>query len=154
MSSSQWSFPRTSYFHLQLWTPTWLTLLSFASYSTVTLTLLHPSCLPSNYLSVSSAYLDIYPLQYSWASPVVQLVENPPVMQETWVWSLGWEDSLGEWKGYSFQYSGLENSIDCIVHGVAKSQKQLSDFHFHYLDIELWIYPIYGVHILTLLTGI
>ena len=53
MSSSQWSFPRTSYFHLQLWTPTWLTLLSFASYSTVTLTLLHPSGLPSNYLSVS-----------------------------------------------------------------------------------------------------
>ena len=26
-----------------------------------------------------------YPLQYSWASPVAQLVENPPVMLETWV---------------------------------------------------------------------
>ena len=35
-----------------------------------------------------------YPLQFSWASLVVQLVKNPPAMQETWVWSLGWEDSL------------------------------------------------------------
>ena len=38
---------------------------------------------------------------------------------------------FGEGKGYPLQYSGLENSIDCIVHGVAKSQTQLSDFHFH-----------------------
>ena len=30
-----------------------------------------------------------YPLQYSWASLVAQLVKNPPAMQETWVWSLG-----------------------------------------------------------------
>ena len=36
-----------------------------------------------------------------------------------------------EGKGYPLQYSGLENSMDCIVHGVAKSQTQLSDFHFH-----------------------
>ena len=39
--------------------------------------------------------------------------------------------SPGEGKGYTLQYSGLENSIDCIVHGVAKSQTLLSDFHFH-----------------------
>ena len=32
-----------------------------------------------------------YPLQYSWASLVAQLVKNLPAMQETWVWSLGWE---------------------------------------------------------------
>ena len=31
------------------------------------------------------------------------------------------------------QYSGLENSMDCIVHGVAKSWTRLSDFHFHHL---------------------
>ena len=37
-----------------------------------------------------------YPLQYSWASLVAQLVKNPPVMRETWVRSLGWEDSLEE----------------------------------------------------------
>ena len=35
-----------------------------------------------------------YPLQYSWASLVAQLVKNPPAMQETWVRSLGWKDSL------------------------------------------------------------
>ena len=31
--------------------------------------------------------------------------------------------SPGEWKGYPLQYSGLENSMDCIVYGVAKSQR-------------------------------
>ena len=39
--------------------------------------------------------------------------------------------SSGEGKGYTLQYSGLENSMDCIVHGVAKSRTQLSNFHFH-----------------------
>ena len=42
--------------------------------------------------------------------------------------------SPGEGKGYPLQYSGLENSMDCVVHGVAKSPRQLSDidFHFHF----------------------
>jgi len=35
-----------------------------------------------------------YPLQYSWASLVAQLVKNLPAMQKTWVQSLGWEDPL------------------------------------------------------------
>ena len=35
-----------------------------------------------------------YPLQYSWASLVAQLVKNPPAMWETWVQSLSWEDPL------------------------------------------------------------
>ena len=53
-------------------------------------------------------------------------------MQETW-----FDPWLGKipWRfleGYPLQYSGLENSTDCIVHGVAKSQKQLNDFHFHF----------------------
>ena len=39
--------------------------------------------------------------------------------------------SLGEGKGYPLQYSGLENSMDGIVHGVTKSWTRLSDFHFH-----------------------
>ena len=38
--------------------------------------------------------------------------------------------SLGEGKAYPLQYSGLENSMDCIVHGVTRSWKQLSDFTF------------------------
>ena len=40
--------------------------------------------------------------------------------------------SPGEGKGYPLQYAGLENSMDCIVYGVAKSQTRMSDFHFHY----------------------
>ena len=44
------------------------------------------------------------PFQYSWASLVTQIVKNPPVMQDTWLQSLGWEDPL--------QYSGLQNSMD------------------------------------------
>ena len=38
--------------------------------------------------------------------------------------------SPGEGKGYPIQYSGLENSMDCRVHWVSKSQTQLNDFHF------------------------
>jgi len=49
---------------------------------------------------------------------------------ETRVGSLGREDP---WEGssYSLQYSDLENPMECIVHGVAKSWTRLSDFHFH-----------------------
>ena len=36
----------------------------------------------------------------------------------------------GEGKGYPLQYSGLEDSMDCTVHGFAKSRTQLSEFHF------------------------
>ena len=39
--------------------------------------------------------------------------------------------SSGEGKGYPLQYSGLENSMDYIVHAVAKSWILLSNFHFH-----------------------
>ena len=35
-----------------------------------------------------------YPLQYSWASLVAQLVKNPPTMLETWAWCLCWKDLL------------------------------------------------------------
>ena len=71
---------------------------------------------------------------YLWASLVAQLIKNLPAMQESWVRSLGWEDSPGEGKGYPLQYSGLENSIDCMVHGAAESDttEQLS-LHFNHL---------------------
>ena len=63
---------------------------------------------------------------------MAQLMKNPPAIRETWVQSLGWEDPLGKGKAtHSLQYSGLENSVDCIVHGVAESRARLSDFHFH-----------------------
>ena len=38
--------------------------------------------------------------------------------------------SSGEGKGYPLQYSGLENSMGCIVRGVAKNWTRLNDFHF------------------------
>ena len=41
--------------------------------------------------------------------------------------------SPGEGKGHTLQYSGLENSMDCIVSGVTKSWTPLSSFHFHFL---------------------
>ena len=44
----------------------------------------------------------------------------------------GWGRSPGEGIGYPLQYSGLQNSMDCIVHGVVKSQTQLNDFRFHF----------------------
>ena len=48
------------------------------------------------------------------------LVKNLPAMQETWVPSLGWEDPLEKGKATHSSYSGLENSMDCIDHGVAR----------------------------------
>ena len=44
--------------------------------------------------------------------------------------------SPGEGKGDPLQYSGLENSMDCIVHGVEKSQTRLSDFHLNIIIFE------------------
>ena len=41
-----------------------------------------------------------------------------------------------EGNDYPLQYSGLENSMDCIVHWVKKSRTQLSDFHFLSLAIK------------------
>ena len=62
---------------------------------------------------------------------MAQLVKKPPAMQ-TWVQSLGWEDPLEKGKGYPLQYSGLENSVDCIVHGVTKTWTPPNDFYFHF----------------------
>ena len=41
-----------------------------------------------------------------------------------------------EGEGYPLQYSGLENSMDCIVHWVVKSRTLLSDFYFHFLVFQ------------------
>ena len=49
---------------------------------------------------------------------------------------LGLGRSPGEGKGYPLQCSGLENSMNCIVHGDTKSQTQLSDFHFACLSFS------------------
>ena len=57
-----------------------------------------------------------YPLRYSWAFLVAQLVNNLPTMQETWVQSLGCEDPL-------VKATATHSSILAwTVHGVTKSQ--------------------------------
>ena len=43
----------------------------------------------------------------------------------------------GEGKGYLLQYPGLENSMDCTVHGIAKSRTRLSDFYFTSLELSI-----------------
>ena len=55
--------------------------------------------------------------------------------------------SAGEGMDYPLQYSGLENSTDCVVHGVTKSQTLLNGFHhvcsiYHRLDIMVSIFYI------------
>ena len=62
-------------------------------------------------------------------SLVAQMVKNLFSMWMTEVQSLGRGRSLGEGKDYLLQYSGLDNCMDCMVHGVVKSQTQLSNFH-------------------------
>ena len=68
----------------------------------------------------------------------------------------GLGESPGEGKGYLLQYSGLENSMDCMVHEVAKSQTRLNDFPFHFTfnsihmvhfrtmeNVLVWLYRLY-----------
>jgi len=63
---------------------------------------------------------------------VAHLVKNlPAVCNAEDLGSIpGLGRSPGEGKGYPLRYSGLKNSMDCIVHGVAKSWTQLIIFHF------------------------
>ena len=71
-------------------------------------------------------------------------------------------------KGYSLQYSGLENSMDCMVHGVTKSQTRLRDFHFYFtlancvssflsclfIPLCLFFYPVSGQGLLICLSSL
>ena len=68
-----------------------------------------------------------YPLQYSWASLVAELVKILPATRETWVESLGGEDPLEKGMANHSSFLCLENSMDrgvweATVHGVSKSQ--------------------------------
>ena len=72
-----------------------------------------------------------YLFQYSWAFLVTQQVNNLPTMWETWVQSLDWANPMDEGKA-THSRTGLENSMDCIVHGVTKSQTRLNDFYFDF----------------------
>ena len=71
-------------------------------------------------------------MAYCGASLVAQLVKNPPVMQEIWVRSLGWENSLEEGMATRSCIFARKIPMDkaawgATVHGVAESQTQLRD---------------------------
>ena len=70
------------------------------------------------------------PLQYSWASLVAQLVKNPPAMQETWVQSLSWEDSLE--KGKATHSSVQVWSIPWTVQSTGSQSQRQQLSHTHY----------------------
>ena len=53
---------------------------------------------------------------------MAQLVKNLPAMWETWVQSLDWEDPLEKGMATHSRISGLENSMDCIVHGILQAR--------------------------------
>ena len=52
---------------------------------------------------------------------MAQLVKNLPALREIWVRSLAWKDPTQKGKTTYSSNSGLENSMDCIDHGVAES---------------------------------
>ena len=83
-----------------------------------------------------------YPLQYSLASLVAQLVKNLPATWETWVQPLGWGDPLE--KGKATHSSILASPgppfVDCLVQGVTKSWTGLSNFHFHFVIMYLFVW--------------
>ena len=73
-----------------------------------------------------------YPLQYSWASLVAQMVKNLTAMWDTWVQSLGWEDPLEKSMATHSSILAWRISMDrgawwAIVHAVGKNWTQLSD---------------------------
>ena len=76
-------------------------------------------------------------------------------MQETCVRSLDWEDSCGEGNGNPLQYSGLENSMDCTVQGVAKSRTRLTYFHNDWLwGLRQVTHPLWSPVSLSIWTGL
>ena len=82
-----------------------------------------------------------YPLQYSWASLVTQMVNNLPAMWETWVRPLSWEDPLKKGMATHSSILAWRISMDrgarwATVHGVAKSQTRLRDLAKH----SIWCY--------------
>ena len=75
---------------------------------------------------------------------MAQLVKNLPAMWETWAQSLGWEDPLEKAKAtHSSILAWRITWTIYIVHGVAKSRTQLSDFHYYHY-IAWSAYPVVG----------
>ena len=83
---------------------------------------------------------NIYCVLYFYSTFLIaHWVKNPPAMQETLVLFLGWEDP---WKRDRLPTPVFwpGDSMDCIVHGVAKNRTKLSDFHFQFTfnNVKFW----------------
>ena len=83
-------------------------------------------------------FYSMFPWRRKWQSRTPVFLPGKFCGQKSLAGDLGSVPGLGrspgEGKDYSLQYSGLENSMGCIVHGVPKSWTELCDFHFHTLD--------------------
>ena len=101
---------------------------------------------------VTVSHGDVFFTLYHLASLVAQRVKNPPAMWETWVRSLGWEDSLE--KGMATHPSIMAWRIPwTVVHGVAKSWTRLSDFHFLFMYhcLELLFFFLHLISLVSFL---
>ena len=99
-----------------------------------------PSSIPGLWRSAGEG-ID-YPLLYSWASRLAQLVKNQPEIQETWVQSLGWEDALEKGKA---THSSIPWRIPWTVQSMGSQRVRhdwvtfdLSLFHSFYSFIISW----------------
>ena len=110
------------------WFP-WYKLFHYDHFQTITTWYQLANKIPGNL--TTSSHKPIHICSVISHIPVAQLIKESTCN----VGDLGSNPGLGrarvEGKDYPLQYSGLENSIDCIVHGVTKSQTPLNDFHFH-----------------------
>ena len=94
--------------------------------------------------SLAFLWLSSSPL---WACLVAQMGKNPPAMRETWARSLGGKDPLE--KGKATHSCILSWRMSCnpyTVHGVARSRRRLSSFHFHFQCSIVYMSRIFFIH--------
>ena len=84
-------------------------------------------------LSVDYMFSFIWDDHYTWRFPGGSAGKESACNERDLGSIPGLGRSPGDGKGYPLQYSGLENPMDCIVHGVVKSRTRLSDFHFQFI---------------------
>ena len=104
-----------------------------------------PKCDLVDYQTATIWNMGSYGWQPFGASLVAQSVKDLPAVQETWVWSLGWEDPLEKEMATHSNIFAWKNLMDrgawwAAVHGVAKSRTQLSNLTLKMVDnIKIFI---------------
>ena len=88
----------------------------------------------------------------AWASLVPQTAKSPPAMEETWVWSLGWEECLEKGMATHSSILDWENSVDrgawpATAHQVAKSWTQWSNVFVFFFFFSLSFPPLMGLYL-------